>query len=105
METADNFFNELPCRGFFRGRKLSQILRSIRESFPREIYFQAVRYRASGCGALGYHKFAKVFSAKINFQAIHESFLQRKKPAIRYSMTSVFAREVVYYVMVFHNVT
>ena len=53
----------------------------IRESFIREILFS--RYRASGRGALGYHKFAKVFSAKIYFQAIHESFLPRKKPPVR----------------------
>ena len=52
--------------------------------FSVKIYFQAIRYRASGCGALGCRKFAKVFSAKINFQAIRKSFLPRKKPAIRY---------------------
>ena len=51
--------------------------------FSTKIYFQAIRYRASGRGALGYCKFAKVFSAKIYFQAIRESFLPRKKPAIR----------------------
>ena len=39
-----------------------------------EIYFQAIRYRASGRGALGYCKFANVFSAKIYFQAIREKF-------------------------------
>ena len=50
-----------------------------------KIYFQAIRYRASGCGALGYHKFTKVFSAKIYFQAIRESFLPRKKPAVQYN--------------------
>ena len=38
--------------------------------FSAKIYFQAIRYRASGCGALGYCKFSKVFSAKIYFQAI-----------------------------------
>ena len=32
--------------------------------FSVKIYFQAIRYRASGRGALGYHKFAKVFSTK-----------------------------------------
>ena len=55
---------------------------AIREIFSAKIYFQAIRYRASGRGALGYRKFAKVFSAKICFQAIRESFLPQKKPAI-----------------------
>ena len=48
---------------------------------------RAIRYRASGHGALGYCKFSKVFSAKIYFQAIHESFLLQKKLAIRYMNT------------------
>ena len=52
--------------------------------FSAKIYFQAIRYRASGRGALGYCKSVKVFSAKIYFQAIRKSFLPRKKPAIRY---------------------
>ena len=43
--------------------------------FSAKIYFQAIRYRASGRGALGSSKFAKVFSAKIYFQAIRESFI------------------------------
>ena len=54
--------------------------------FSAKIYFQAIKYRASGCGALGYCKLAKVFSTKIYFQAIRQSFLPRKKPAIRYSI-------------------
>ena len=53
--------------------------------FSAKIYFQAIRYHASGRGALGYRKFAKVFSAKIYFQAIPESFLLGKKPAIPYT--------------------
>ena len=44
--------------------------------FSAKTYFQAIRYRASGRGALGYRKFAKVFSAKIYFQAIRVGFLQ-----------------------------
>ena len=35
-----------------------------------KIFFQAIRYYASGRGALSYSKFANVFSAKIYFQAI-----------------------------------
>ena len=35
--------------------------------FSAKIYFQVIRYRASGRGALGYRKFAKVFSAKFSF--------------------------------------
>ena len=92
--------------GFFRGRKLSRILRFCGDSrklsplksifkqldtvlvgvmlgyhkfvkvLSAKIYFQAIRYRASGRGALDYCKFAKVFSAKIYFQAICERFLQ-----------------------------
>ena len=54
------------------------------KDFSAKIYFQAIRYRASGRGALRYCKFAKVFSLKIYFQAIRESFLPRKKPVIRY---------------------
>ena len=53
--------------------------------FSVKTYFQAIKYRASGRGALGYHKFAKVFSAKIIYlQAIRERFLPLKKPAILY---------------------
>ena len=57
------------------------------------MYFQAIRYRASGRGALGYRKFAKVFSAKIYFQAIRESFLPRKKPTIRYTTNNASSFE------------
>ena len=57
--------------------------------FSAKIHFQAIRYRASGCGALGCRKFAKVFSAKINFKAIRESFLPRKKPAI-YTVYNIY---------------
>ena len=52
--------------------------------FSVKIYFQAIRYRASGRGVLGYRKLVKVFFSKIYFQAIRESFLPRKKPTIRY---------------------
>ena len=44
----------------------------------------AFRCCVNGCGELGYRKSAKVFFAKIYFQAIHESFHPQKKPAIRY---------------------
>ena len=72
--------------GFFPGRKLSRIslLWRFAKVFSAKIYFKAIRYRASGRGALGYCKFAKVFSEKMYFQVICESFLPRKKPAIRY---------------------
>ena len=56
--------------------------RKFAKVFSAKIYFQAIRYRASGRGALGYRKFAKVFSAKICFQAIRVNFLQRKKPTV-----------------------
>jgi len=46
----------------------------------------------NGCGELGYHKSAKVFSANNYFQAIRESFHLQKKPAIRYYMHYWVAR-------------
>ena len=47
--------------------------------FSAKIYSQAITYRASGRGALGYRKFAKVFSAKIYFQAIRGKFFPAKE--------------------------
>ena len=68
--------------GNFRGRKLRGFCGfvAIRESFLREIW---------GCGILWHGKSeqsAKVFSAKIVFSPIHESFLPRKFSVIRYSV-------------------
>ena len=71
--------------------------------FSAKIYFQAIRYRASGCGALGCRKFAKVFSAKINFQAIRKGFLPRKKPAIRYIIYIYIILYIYIYIYIFFN--
>ena len=43
----------------------------------------AFQCSVNGCGELGYHKSAKVFSVKNYFLAIRKSFHPQKKPAIR----------------------
>ena len=68
------------------------------KGFSAKIYFQAIRYRTSGRGALGYRKFTKVFSTKIYFQAIRESFLLRKKSAIRYVLFNSLQTNVTAFV-------
>ena len=56
------------------------VIASSQKVSPRKSYFQSIRYRASGCGALGYCKFSKGFSKKIlYFQAIHGKSFPGKK--------------------------
>ena len=57
-----------------------------RKFSPRKSIFKQLDTAlvVSGRGALGYRKFTKVFSVKIYFQAIRESFLPRNKLAIQY---------------------
>ena len=59
---------------------------AIRESFSAKIYFQAIRYRASGCGALGIPQIRESFLCENNL--FRKSFLPRKKPTIRYTAHS-----------------
>ena len=60
---------------------------AIREFSPRKsIFKQLDTIRTIGHGTLGYCKFTKVFSAKIYFQAICESFLLRKPPPLYCSL-------------------
>jgi len=48
----------------------------------------AFRCHVNVCGELDYHKSVEVFSAKVYFQAIRESFHPRKKPAIQYPVAT-----------------
>ena len=74
--------------GFFAGENFIAILRfcgDSRKFSPRKSIFK--RLDTVLVGVVHWitgSKFAKVFSAKIYFQAIRKSFLPRKKPAIRY---------------------
>ena len=46
--------------------------------FAKILYFQAIKYRASGHGALSYRKVEKIFSLqKSIFQAICKSFFRK----------------------------
>ena len=40
--------------------------------FSAKIYFQAIRYRASGCGALGYHKLDTVLVDVVHWVNYHK---------------------------------
>ena len=51
---------------------------AIRESFSAKIYFQAIGYRISGCGALGYHKFAQFSQRKSIFKQFAKVFFREK---------------------------
>ena len=74
------------------------------KGFSAKIYFQLIGYRASGCGALGYHKLVKAFSAKIDFQAICISFLTQKKLTIQYDPNEWIVMRT-YYIGIHHNNT
>ena len=74
------YYNIIQYSGFLSREKSFTnfaFLWRFRESFSAKIYFSS---RASGRGALGYRKFAKVISTKIYFQAIREIFLRERKP-------------------------
>jgi len=71
--------------GNFWGRKLTQISRgfvAICESFLHEIWGRGGLSRGKS------EQSVKVFSAKIIFSPIHNKFLPRKFPAIRYHPTT-----------------
>ena len=71
-----------------RESRVSVVIREnlLDENLFASNYYNYSRYRASERGALGYRK---LFSAKIYFQAIRESSLPRKKPAIPYAVTKI----------------
>ena len=72
--------------GFFRGRKLSRISRfcgDLRKFSPRKSIFKQLDTALVGV-VHWVTANSRVFFAKMYFQAIRESFLPRKTPAIRY---------------------
>ena len=66
--TQNYFINiRIPYSGFLSWEKTFAnfaFLWRFAKVFSAKINFQAIRYRVSGRGALGYRKFAQVFSVK-----------------------------------------
>ena len=72
----------LPYSGFLSREKTfvnSTFLWQFVKILSAKIYFQAIRYRASGRGVLGYRKFAKALSAKIYFSSNSRKFSPAKE--------------------------
>ena len=67
--------------------------------FCAKIYFQAIRYRASGCGALGYRKFVKAFSRENLFSSNSRKFSPVKET--RY--TVYMCNDYIYLHVFFHR--